>query len=120
MNDKECDFNIKNTYKNIFLCPLNKNDCVNSIDIIDDFILYGTIMGNVYLCRINQKNNFVPKKTQDVDIDCSKASKNETFMKYKMDEKESSKISCIKINTNINNYNDFNQFNGNETLRTDK
>jgi hypothetical protein len=77
-------------------------------------------MGNVYLCRINQKNNLVPKKAQDVDNDCSKASKNETFMKYKMDEKESSKISCIKINTNINNYNDFIQFNGNETLRTDK
>ena len=122
----QCDSNSKNNYKNIFLCPLNKNDCVNSIDIIDDFILYGTIMGNVYLCRIHQNNNSEPKKKIDsfdnektipLDNERSKYSKNETFMKCKMDEKETSRISCIKINTNINNYND--QFNGNETLRTD-
>ena len=53
----------KNNYRNIFLCPLKKSDCVNSIDIIDDIVLYGTIMGNVYLCRVN-KNNLYQKKNQ--------------------------------------------------------
>ena len=127
---------IKHEYKNIFLCPLNKNDCVNSIDIFDDIILYGTIMGNVYLCRVNQNNLY-----QDINPDIYKSNninnnnpvelnnskntnKNETQydinIKYKIEEKDTSKISCIKLNTNnnINNSNNNNQFNGNETLRT--
>ena len=48
-------------YQNIFLCPLNNNDCVNSMDIFDDILIYGTIMGNVYLCRVD-KNNLNSKK----------------------------------------------------------
>jgi hypothetical protein len=112
-------------YQNIFLCPLNKNDCVNSIDIFDDIILYGTLMGNVYLCRAN-KNKLYLNKKQDIynnsnQTDNSKVSnRNETQyeikLKYKIEEKEkeSSKISCIKLNTNNND----NQNNGNETLRT--
>lgn len=126
---------IKN-FKNIFMCPLNKNDCVNSIDIYDDIVLYGTIMGNVYLCRVNQ-NNLLQNKKHDhnkkfnniqSEIDNSNISnKNETQCeikpKYKFDEKDTSKISCIKltnnnIDNNSNNYN--NQNNGNETLRTNK
>ena len=132
-------FKIKHEYKNIFLCPLNKNDCVNSIDIFDDIILYGTIMGNVYLCRVNQNNlyqNINPdiyssnniNNNNPVELNNSKnTNKNETQyeinLKYKIDEKDTSKISCIKLNTNnnINNSNNNNnQFNGNETLRTDK
>ena len=131
-------FKIKHEYKNIFLCPLNKNDCVNSIDIFDDIILYGTIMGNVYLCRVNQNNlyqNINPdiyssnniNNNNPVELNNSKnTNKNETQyeinLKYKIDEKDTSKISCIKLNTNnnINNTNNNNQFNGNETLRTDK
>ena len=50
----------KHEYKNIYLCPLNKHDIVNSMEILDDIIIYGTIMGNVYLCRINA-NNLIPK-----------------------------------------------------------
>ena len=131
-NQLKSDLNKENDYKNIFLCPLNRNDCVNSIDIIDDIILYGTIMGNVYLCRVNQ-NNLYQNKTQDskknnnpFDFNNSKISnKNETQyeikLKYKIEEKESSRISCIKLNTNNNldnNNNNFNQYNENETLRT--
>ena len=47
--------NKRKEYKNIFLCPLNKSDCVNSIDIFDDIVLYGTIMGNVYLLQSEPK-----------------------------------------------------------------
>ena len=129
--------NKKSKYKNIFLCPLNKNDCVNSLDIFEDIILYGTIMGNVYLCRVNQ-NNLYQDKSQELypnsknqfhinNLSNNKNDKNETQyevrLKYKIEEKESSKISCIKLNTNnnidnsINNYNEF-KANENETLRT--
>ena len=112
-------------YQNIFLGPLNKNDCVNSIDIYDDILLYGTMMGNVYLCRVNKKNLYQSKKqdiyNNNIQFNNSNVSiKNETQyeikLKYKIEEKEkeSSKLSCIKLNTNNNN----DKFNGNETLRT--
>ena len=126
----------KNNFKNIFMCPLNKNDCVNSIDIFDDIVLYGTIMGNVYLCRVNQNNLLQNKKHEhneknnnnQSEIDNSNISnKNETQCeikpKFKIEEKDTSKISCIKLtNNNIdNNSNNFiNQNNGNETLRTNR
>ena len=125
--------NNNNKYQNIFLCPLNKNDCVNSIDIYDDIILYGTIMGNVYLCRVNQNNLFMNKKQDlsnnkniSLEINNSKISnKNdvqyEMKLKYKFDDKDTSKISCIKLNTNNNlDNNSINniQNNGSETLRT--
>ena len=119
-------------YKNIFLCPLNKNDCVNSIDIFEDIILYGTIMGNVYLCRAN-KNNLYQDISQEIyinesnqfDINNLSNNKNQTQyeikLKYKIEEKETSKISCIKLNTNnsnltINNHNQFDR-NENETSK---
>ena len=121
-------------YKNIFLCPLNKNDCVNSIDIFEDIILYGTIMGNVYLCRVNENNLYQDINQQiytytknQIDINNIINNKNETQyeikLKYKVEEKESSKISCIKLNSNKNlnnSINNYEQFNGNqnETLRT--
>ena len=124
--------NKKKDYKNIFLCPLNKNDCVNSIDIFEDIILYGTIMGNVYLCRAN-KNNLYQDINQQLYINESNQSdindlsnnKNQTQyeikQKYKIEEKDTSKISCIKLNTNnsnltINNHNQFDR-NENETLK---
>ena len=54
-------------YKNVFLCPLNKNDCVNSMDIFDDIIIYGTIMGSVYLCRVDENNLKYKKPKQEND-----------------------------------------------------
>ena len=54
-------------YKNVFLCPLNKNDCVNSMDVFDDIIIYGTIMGSVYLCRVDENNLKYKKPKQEND-----------------------------------------------------
>ena len=51
----------KYIYKCIFFCPIIKLDCVNSMDIYDDLLVYGTIMGNVKLCHID-KNYLYPKK----------------------------------------------------------
>ena len=105
-------------YKNIFLCPLNKNDCVNSMDIFDDIILYGTIMGNVYLCRVDE-NNLKQKKHQNkndniiLNINNNKEeSKNIYDTSKKEDENETSKIHCIRIkkkekNMHIDNLSNF-------------
>ena len=108
----------KYIYKNIFLCPLNKNDCVNSMDIFDDIILYGTIMGNVYLCRVDENNLKQKKqanKNDDVILNINnnkEESKNIHDTSKKEDENEAPKIHCIRIkkkeknayNDNLSNY----------------
>ena len=93
----------KHEYKNIYLCPLNKHDAVNSMEILDDYIIYGTIMGNVYLCRINTNNsNNIIKKTikQNFSDNNNNELKNKEIKNKNID---SSKISCIKLDINSNN-----------------
>ena len=99
-------------YKNIFLCPLNKNDCVNSMDIFDDILIYGTIMGNVYLCRVDENNlkiknnNMIPdiNNTNPINYDINNIkSLND---KQKNNNKDLPKIPPIKLNKfENNNYN---------------
>ena len=100
-------------YKNIFLCPLNKHDIVTSIDILDDLIIYGTIMGNVYLCRVN--NNKKQKiKRYNLTESNNNDSRREKHEKNKSDDL--SKISCIKLDENNNSKN----FSNNSVGKIDK
>ena len=80
------------TYLNIFICPLNKNDCVNSMDIFDDLLVYGTIMGNVYLCRVDKNNLKSKKGNKEI---------NEILLKVNNIDKNTEKI--IKKEENNNN-----------------
>ena len=89
----------KHEYKNIYLCPLNKHDIVNSMEILDDIIIYGTIMGNVYLCRINS-NNLIPKIKKQNNSENNYDINNNEIKNINID---SSKISCIKLDVNSNN-----------------
>lgn len=87
----------KKDYKNIFLCPLDKHDAVNSLDILDDIVIYGTIMGSMYMCRIDN-TNLIPKQKK-----LNKTAQNfEEINQEKNKNDESSKISCIKLDTNNN------------------
>ena len=59
----------KKAYQCIFHCQINPNDCINSIDLIDDKVVFGTLMGDVLLCRVdenklkgNNKANQILKK----------------------------------------------------------
>ena len=64
-NKEENNINIKHRsseYKCVFHCPLNKNDCVNSIDIFNNYIAFGTIMGDVIFCRLEEENNIIDNK----------------------------------------------------------
>ena len=96
-------------YQLIFHYPINKNDCINSIDIFDDKVAIGTIMGDALLLRVDKNNLEV------------KGNKHNQFLNYNSDSdnnnlisKESStlrnKKSFIKLNNvesgeiNINNY----------------
>ena len=91
---------INRKYKNIFLCPINKHDIVTSIDILDDIVIYGTIMGNVYLCRVNQ--NTLSNKIKKDNLSDSNNSLSH-FDKHKNNKSDDiSKISCIKLDENNN------------------
>ena len=46
----------KKAYKCIFHCQINPNDCINSIDLIEDKVVFGTLMGDVLLCRVDENN----------------------------------------------------------------
>ena len=57
----------KKKYKCIFHCPITINDCINSIDLKEDKVIIGTLMGDVFLCRADEsklypKNNIKKKK----------------------------------------------------------
>ena len=99
-------------YKNIFLCPLNKNDCVNSMDIFDDILIYGTIMGNVYLCRVDENNlkiknnNMIPDINNTNPINYNINNIKSLNDKQKNNNKDLPKIPPIKLNKfENNNYN---------------
>ena len=78
---------VKYIYQSIFFSPINKLECINSMDIYDDILVYGTIMGNVNLCHID-KNYLYPKP--------KKSSKLLTYISNK-DEKEN-QIPFIRLN----------------------
>ena len=56
-------------YTCVFHCSKNENDCINSIDIFDDKVVFGTLMGDVFLCRVDKNNlygsnnNFIESQT---------------------------------------------------------
>jgi hypothetical protein len=53
---KNSIFKKKKTYKCIFHCKINPNDCINSIDLIEDKVVFGTLMGDVLLCRVDENH----------------------------------------------------------------
>ena len=55
-------------YKCIFFSPINKLECVNSMDIYDDLLIYGTIMGNVQLCHIDKEYLYPKKNPKKYDM----------------------------------------------------
>ena len=54
---------IESEYKCIFHAPINPNDFINSIDIFEDKVIYGTIMGNVDLCRVDSNKITISKNS---------------------------------------------------------
>ena len=60
MNEHKIENNItqmnnhKKFYSNALFIPLHTNDAINSLDIFDDLIIFGTLMGNL-ISGINEK-----------------------------------------------------------------
>ena len=57
----------KNDYTCIFHCPITINDCINSIDLREDKVIFGTIMGDAYLCRIDEELKLYPKQKNNLN-----------------------------------------------------
>ena len=76
-NESKSPLNINNEssskYELIFHFPIFKNDCINSIDIFNDKVAIGTIMGYVFLLRVD-KNNLDVKETNDILISSDNSS----------------------------------------------
>ena len=119
---KKSSNNKKKEYTCIFHCPLNINDCINSIDIIDDKVVFGTLMGDVFLCRVdenklNGKNNeinIINKKSEINKSAATSINKTENIEKDDSNIKLNSnnpnnKYDCIKLSVdNKNQYYDDN------------
>ena len=62
-------------YKCVLHYPLNTNDCVNSIDIFNNYIVFGTIMGDLIFCRLEEKKNINDNK-QNINFDINNENTN--------------------------------------------
>ena len=109
---------MKKNYNCIFHCKINNNDCINSIDINDDKVVFGTLMGDVYLCRVdekklNQKNNEISKIKENNKLPISPHNKTDNIendaSNIKLNNNNSNnKCDCIKLSINKSNNDDEN------------
>ena len=56
----------KSDYTCIFHCPITVNDCINSIDLKDDKVIIGTLMGDVFLCRVDESKLYLKQKNNKI------------------------------------------------------
>ena len=80
-------------YKCIFQCPLLYNDIVSAIDLDNNYLVYGTFMGEVALCLIDEFS-FLPKNINTNDSNITNA--NMTLDVDKKEEKNSVKEIILK------------------------
>ena len=110
--------NKKKEYTCIFHCPLNINDCINSIDIIDDKVVFGTLMGDVFLCRVDEKKlngknndiNTINKKSEITKSPATSLNKTDNIENDESNIKLNSnnpnnKYDCIKLSVDNKNQN---------------
>ena len=72
MKTYDDSYKIKTKMKNkfeyicIFHCPITLNDCINSMDLKDDKVIFGTLMGDAYLCRIDEEMQLYTKSKNKI------------------------------------------------------
>ena len=102
----------KSDYTCIFHCPITTNDIINSIDLNEDKVIIGTLMGDVFLCRVDdsklyltQKNN---KKISIPSLNLkSIIEDDDSNIHHLHNNSISNKSECIKLTVKdekINNY----------------
>ena len=93
----------KNLFKCIFHFSILQNDCINSLDIIDDKIILGTIMGDVSLLRVDKNNLRVKNKPKTNNINQNNNNQNQENNTSK--NIEDNNINNISLNSNNTNNN---------------
>ena len=93
-------------YKCIFQCPLLYNDIVSAIDLDNNYLVYGTFMGEVALCLIDEFSFMQKNNTNDSNI----TNANMTLDVDKKEEKNNVKEIILKpknkyVNGNQNSFN---------------
>ena len=94
-------------YKNIFHCPLLYNDIASAIDLDNNYLVYGTFMGEVALCLIDEISF---NKTNDESDDNNTNANIAKYITIEEDNKNEKKIKEIKLITH-NKYKTGNQNN---------
>ena len=84
------DINILNTkgnveYKCIFHCPLLHNDIASAIDLDQNYLVYGTLMGEVSICLIDELHSY------KINNDSNMTNANITLEKGKKEENKNIK-----------------------------
>ena len=101
-NESKLPLNINNEspskYELIYHFPLFQNDCINSIDIFNDKVAIGTIMGYVFLLRVD-KNNLDVKETNDILISSDNSSERSNKLVFNENSKIRNKKSHKKLKT---------------------
>ena len=116
---KKKPLNKKNiTFKCIFHCPINLNDCINSIDLFEDKVVFGTLMGDVFLCRVDENKlngRTFPKiptkkdnKNTSLSLNKSQSIENDESNIKLNNNNANNKCDCIKLSIENNNENDYN------------
>ena len=89
-NEKENNHKNKDKsfqYKCVLHCPLNSNDCVNSIDIFNNYIVYGTLMGNISFYRLEEEKNLKKLYHNDRNINCLSINNANTILSNKINNR---------------------------------
>ena len=98
-NKYKTKINSKNNitkYKCIFHCPLLHNDIASSIDIDNNYLVYGTFMGEVALCLIDEF--YFQGKNNSHNL-------NNTNDMITIDDEQKDKIKEIKLKTKDKSFN---------------
>ena len=105
-------------YELKFHFPLFKNDCINSIDIFNDKVAIGTIMGYVFLLRVDENNLDVKKKDEKLISSDNSYSEKSNKINYDESSRRRNKKSHKKLK--INDEVDKNLINGYVNKKMDK
>ena len=94
----------KNLFKCIFHFSILQNDCINSLDIIDDKIIIGTIMGDVSLLRVDKNNLIVNNKlkTNKINHNNNQNQENNTSKNIQDNNINNLSLDSKNINNNVN------------------
>ena len=109
LNEKESDNQIKDEsclYKCALHCVLNSNDCVNSIDIFNNHLVYGTIMGNISFCRIEEEKKDFKLNLYHRNIDYQNINNTNTNLSSKANDRYLNVLN--KTESNISGNKDIN------------